>query len=120
MATFNGTELGPVVEIALQSKTALQVTSYPGVNGLGVQRLGSRGGQGHAHGLIYADNGSDLAALENDFHGYVANATSADLVDTEGTTWPNVIMTAFTPIGNISYAPGFGWNREYEMTFLLP
>lgn len=119
MASFNGTDLGAVVEVVTAAAPhELQITAYPGVNGLAVNALGSRGGTSEANGLCYGENPSDLLSIEGVFRGYVRDATLGTLVDTLDSSWDNVVMVDFTPIGQITFAPGFGWCREFKATFL--
>lgn len=119
MATFNGTDLGQVVEITTATAPhQLQITAYPGISGLAVNALGSRGATSEAIGLCYGEDKPGLLSIEGTFRAYVRDATLGTLVDTLDNSWPNVVMVDFSPVGRIEYAPGFGWCREYKATFL--
>lgn len=119
MATFNAIDLGPVVESrTTPAPTALQFFDYPGINGVGVNALGARGGTTEVVGLLAGANLAALAAIEDQFRALQAAATVASLVDTTGRTWPSVLLAEFRPVGPIAFAIGYGWAREYVMTFV--
>lgn len=121
MASFDSNDLGPAVEMRTTALPhALQIITYPGINGTGVNRCGSRGGMTEAIGVNYADTVADLATLENNFRQLQVNATSGTLVDTTGTSWTNVILIEFRPIDTIDFAAGFGYVRSYQMQFYHP
>lgn len=119
MPSFAGTDLGPFVSMQTEANPhELQINSYPGVNGLEVLTQGSRGGVTHVRGACYGETLSDLAAAEQQFRSLQANATWGTLVDSTGTSWPEVLMVAYAPVGEIEWVPGYGYGREYLMEFL--
>ena len=121
MATFNGSDLGPaVVTRTSPNPVALQIISYPGINGTGVNRGGSRGGRTEGTAVFYADTPTDLDSAVDTFLQYALNATAGTLVDTKGHSWSNCILVEFSPLGEIEFAPGFGWVQEYHFEFYHP
>ena len=118
MATFDGNDMGPCFVRTSGNPTQLQIFSYPGINGIGANILGSRGGRTEATGVLYATTVAGLATLEGTFRGLQLASTAATLVDTESVSWDGVILTSYEPDGEISEAPGFGYARAYRMEFL--
>ncbi len=118
MASFNTISLGNVVSMrTAPNPAALKHIAYPGVRGIGVTYEGSRGMRTEACGLSYAASLAELAATEQAFRNCVNLAVLAQLVDTCGVTWNNVILTHFQPEGDICVFTG-GVAREYRMEFL--
>src|ERR1700754_450272 len=116
MPSFDSVDMGPFV--SMQTSAAppqLQVNESPGVDGLEVLYQGSRGGTTTAHGACFADDLPGLAATEQQFRTLQVSGIVSDLVDTEGSTWPNVMLVQFRPVGEILFVPGYGWAREYDM-----
>jgi hypothetical protein len=119
MPTFNAIDLGAVAETrTTAAPPALQRVVYPGVRGVGVNYEGTRGMTTEATGLCYAPDLATLAATEQQFRVCQNLSTVADLTDTEGTTWHNVILVEYSPLGPIHQVVGGGWGREYRITFL--
>lgn len=119
MASFAGYDLGPFVSMqTIANPHDLQINTYPGINGLEVLTQGGRGGTTHAAGACYGETIADLVATEQQFRTLQVNATWGDLVDSAGTTWSEVLLLMFQPVGEIDEVPGYGYGREYRMEFL--
>ena len=122
MATFNGYDLGLIEEDITEPNPAeRQVNSYPAVNGLEVLEMGSRGAATKIRGTLSAPSLTELAAMKQDFGSSVLTAVKAELIDSEATVWPDVICTAFRPIGRrwlLGIAGEAGVAQRYEAEFL--
>lgn len=119
MPSFNGVDLGPFVKMrTFASRVELQLTAYPGVNGLAALAMGSRGGVSEASGACVGADYAALADVEQQFRTMQANAVLGVLIDSLGTAWPNVLILDFRPVDEVVVVPGYGYGREYHMEFL--
>ena len=118
MATFAWLDLGLVTSMnSGANPAALQVNAFPGVSGLQVLWGGARGGVTVADGVFAADSPGGLSAAFDVGIAMAANATMGVLVDTKGRSWPNVILTSFSPVGPVIPAVG-GYCQNYHAEFL--
>lgn len=116
--TFDGVWLGPICTTRTYANpVARQVNEYPGVNGLEVLNLGSRGGTTEADGLLFGTDLYDLANRFATFINYQRDGGAYVLYDSFGTAWPLVILVDFHPEGLAMQAPG-GVVRAYRALFL--
>lgn len=117
-ASFAGVDLG--VAVSMQSAPnppEAQVNAYPGVNGLEVLNLGTRGGTTTLSGRAFGTTAADLATAEGLLRALV-NGQVGTLVDTLGVSWPNVRMEECKPEGRIQFDPDLGYTRRYTARFL--
>jgi hypothetical protein len=118
-ATFDNVSLGPLCTTRTYGNPhARQVNEYPGVNGLEVLNLGSRGGTTEAEGLLYGDTLLDLAAAFGTFIGYVRDGGAYTLEDSFGVSWDSVILVDFRPDGLAKLFTDGGFCRAYKAVFL--
>lgn len=98
MATYGGSDIfGTAVLVrAVQSPYMRQEQSYPGVTGVQSIQLGGRGGFLEATGIHYAASVSALNAIESSIYA-MKDGVPRTLVDTQGRSWPYVILDEFTP-----------------------
>ena len=124
MATFDGYDLGIIEEMTTEPEPAgWQKNSYPGIRGLELLAMGSRGLVTHCHGSIAGIDPVDLSSIKQAFGGYVLSQVPCALVDADGTIWLNVVMVAFRPVGRrylLGYAGEAGVAQRYEAEFLHP
>ena len=118
MASFNGASLGFIFAMSTAANpNDLQVNAYPGANGLEVLNMGARGGNTTVAGALGGATAQGLAAAEATFRSLQVSGGAYVLVDNLGTSWSNVILTEFRPVGRIYPAVGIGFVRKYEMLF---
>lgn len=118
MASFNGVDLGICYIQTEANPSERQVNAYPGVNGLEILTMGSRGWKSHAQGTLFATSAAGLILLESAFRNLEANETVSLLVDTLGVVWANVRIDHYRPTGDAFPVGIGGVGRSYEMTFL--
>jgi hypothetical protein len=100
------------------NEIARQINAYPGINGLEVLTLGSRGGRMAARGLLVAPSEPARAALFQVFRNYALDGGAYVLVDPDGTVWVDVILERFKPDGETRPGPGTYFSRPYVASFL--
>jgi hypothetical protein len=116
--TFAGVWLGPICTTRTYANpVARQVNEYPGINGLEVLTMGSRGGTTEADGLLFGTSLDDLASRFCTFIDLQRDGGAYTLFDSLGTTWELVILVDFHPEGLVMQAPG-GCVRAYRALFL--
>lgn len=83
---------GPLCHVT-QSPRPLdrQVDAYPGINGVTSLMMGSRGRSFLVRGILVSDSIFDLAAAKAFLESY-ADGIGRTFVDTDGTSWPNVLL----------------------------
>ena len=69
-------------------------------------------------GVLAGETETDLADACNAIRQYKNNGTAAELVDTDGASWPVSIIESFRTSGRSTYAPSWGWTRNYEARVL--
>ena len=120
MATFNEEEIfGPCPIMTHDDPpNAAQVTHYPGV--WGVERLDLAPGESFTNvkGVLVGDTVDDLGAACAAIRTMKLNGQTGTLVDTDGETWEDAVLIKFRTTSKSDWAPGWGWCRDYEMTFL--
>lgn len=119
MATYNGVDLGLIEEPqTVAAGNDLQVNAYPGVNGVEVLNLGSRGGTSLYRGAMSAINVAALDATFALFRAMQASGATATFVDAYGTIWFDVILKSFRPTGPRKLlANNDGVIQRYEAEF---
>jgi hypothetical protein len=115
--TFNGDAIfgDAVIMTNDDPPNAAQVNHYPGTIGSERLDLGPETSYTMTTGLVYGPANTDVGAAFAVFRALKENAVIGTLVDTEGTTWVNCYIESFRGKGRLSFAPGSGWCREYEM-----
>lgn len=122
MATYGGVNIFGVCKTIQGQDTdpAMQMTSYPGVDGCEVTHLGTRGMYLIARGILYGANAAAVIAAENLARTY-RDGVPRTLIDNHGVAYSNVLLQkvdpAQTPVRN---GPPLGSHREYTMTFFRP
>lgn len=116
MPSFNAIDMGPYFYIQVEGEPQeLQVNAYPGVDGLEVIRMGSRGGTTHAQGMLWADTEADLASVVQTWRAMAVSAVEGTLTDSLGQAWDRVILRTCKPVGPWGpVAGGFGWDVDME------
>ena len=94
-----------------------QINSYFGLSGLETLDGGSRGRVTSATGVLLGATLGELAAAESTFRSY-SDGTTRNLVDSLGTTWANVRLESFQPIGRVRQSPYGIFFRSYRAHFL--
>lgn len=94
-----------------------QINEYPGINGIEVLNLGSRGGTTEAEGLMWGSTFAELASLFGAFTALQLDGGAYTLVDIYGVVYQQVILVDFRPAGLVKpAAPGYA--REFKALFL--
>lgn len=120
MASFNGTDLGLVLDFATEAEECeRQMNAYPDVDGIEVVNLGSRGGITRVNCVLGATDIITLATLRQTFRNYQQLGGSAVFIDGDGTIFENVILFRFRP-GRRSLLAGGGVCQVCEFEFLHP
>lgn len=118
MANFNGIDLGLVEEISTApAPNERQVNTYPGVNGLEVLDLGSRGGGTSLRGSLAGVDLYDLASIQNALRDVQQASVVGSLFD-DVNSWPDVLLVQFRPTGPRIPLPFGGVAQRYEAEFL--
>jgi hypothetical protein len=119
MASFNGMNIfGLVLSMSTgDNRRDTQVNSFNGLNGLEVLDGGSRGLTTVVHGVLYGAGLSGLAAARAALRVY-RDGNAYVLVDSTGTSWPNVLLQRFTPAEAIKQAPDGTCLQPYTAEFL--
>jgi hypothetical protein len=94
-----------------------QVNSFFGLSGLETLDGGSRGRITDVKGLLFGPMHTALAAAESTFRSYNDGVTR-NLIDTLGTSWSNVRLDSFQPIGRVRQSPFGFYFRAYRARFL--
>jgi hypothetical protein len=119
MPSFNAIDLGDFCYVCPDpAENDIQINAYPGVDGLEILDLASRGGQTTIHGACVGIDFATLAAIENTWISMKNAGVVATLIDSLGTSWANVRILKFRPHGPIEDVVGYGWGREFEMILL--
>lgn len=117
--SFAGTSLGYAVKMqTFAREVARQINSYPGVNGLEVLNMGSRGGTTNAEGVLYGNTLDEISTLMNQFINYQRDGGAYTLVDSKGTSWSTVILQSFKPASPVMPSWGGGYAQQYTAEFL--
>lgn len=117
--SFDNVPLGVVCSVRTWANpVARQINDYPGVNGLEVLTLGSRGGTSEADGVLLGADLADLAAQFSTFLDYQRDGGAYVLVDSKGTAWPLVILVDFRPDGPVKPALNYGYVQAFRAAFL--
>lgn len=117
--SFDGVSLGPVcITRTYANPVARQINEYPGVNGLEVLNMGSRGGTTEAEGFLIATDLPSLGAAFATFIAYQRDGGAYTLFDSKGIEWPSVILADFRPDGMAKPALNFGYVQAYKALFL--
>lgn len=94
-----------------------QVNSYFGLSGLETLDGGSRGRVTTAGGILFGRTPGVLASVESTFRSYADGLTRL-LIDSLGTSWSNVRLESFQPIGRVRQSPQGVFFRSYRAQFL--
>jgi hypothetical protein len=94
-----------------------QINAYFGLSGLESLDGGLRGRVTHITGLLYGNSALLLAAVEGQFRSF-NDGIARTLVDTLGTSWPNVRLESFQPQGRVRQSPSGVLFRAYQARFL--
>jgi hypothetical protein len=94
-----------------------QVNSFFGLSGLETLDGGLRGRVTEVKGLLFGPMPTALASAESIFRSYNDGVTR-NLVDTLGTTWANVRLDSFQPLGRVRQSPFGFFFRAYRARFL--
>ena len=118
--TFNGAAIfGPAPSFSHdEPPNAQQINKYPGVIGVERLDLSPRESWTRVTGIFAGEYPEDLGPIFQQVRAIKRAGIIAPLVDTDNHTWSDAILFAFRTVGRSEYAPGWGWTREYEMTFL--
>jgi hypothetical protein len=117
--SFDGVPLGVICTVRTWANpVARQVNEYPGINGLEVLTMGSRGGTSEAEGMLLAASLLDLAGQLGTFIAYQRDGGAYTLVDSKGVAWPAVILVDFRPDGAIKPALNYGCVQAFRAAFL--
>ncbi len=119
MAAYGGVNL---FGIAVTMSTAdhpreKQINSYFGLSGLETLDGGSRGRVTSVGGVLVGRTPAELAQAEATFRTY-SDGLTRDLSDSLGTTWTNVRLESFQPLGRIRQSPQGMFFRSYRAQFL--
>ena len=119
MPSFGGVNIfGTAVTMAtMDNPRENQLNAFFGLSGLESLDGGLRGRVTNVSGLIYATPSASLASLELLFRSY-NDGIARPLTDTLGTTWMNVRLESFTPIGRVRQSPYGFLFRSYQARFL--
>lgn len=119
MPSFNAMDMGPFVRMKTRAnRPDLQLTSYPGVNGLAAMATGARGFTTECDFACIGSDAATLATVIGSFMAAQYNYVLGSLVDSLGTSWPNVLLVEFFPTDDVVYVPGYGWGQEFHAEFL--
>lgn len=94
-----------------------QITATFGLDGLGAQDAGDRGGTTVIVGTLVGDGLTGLAAAEALIRSY-ADGQPHTLTDSTGTTWQDVILRTYQPLGRLRQTPDYHLLRDYKCTLL--
>ncbi len=94
-----------------------QVNAFFGVNGLETLDGGFRGRITKVHGVLSGQSAPILASAEGLFRTY-NDGLARVLVDNLGTSWPNVRLDRFQPIGRVRQSADGTYFRAYQALFL--
>lgn len=122
MPSFNSLDLGDYVKMKTRpNRYDIQLTSYPGVDGLAALALGSRGYVTTAEVGATGATLADIGAVAATWYSAVSAAVGGDLIDSYGITWHNVVIVDFYPLDEPGplMAPGFsGYGQMFYFEFL--
>ena len=93
-----------------------QVNSFFGINGLETLDGGFRGRITRVRGVLSGQSSFLLASAEGLFRSY-NDGVARVLVDNLGTTWPNVKLLRFEPLGRVRQAADGAFFRAYQALF---
>jgi hypothetical protein len=117
--TFDGVPLGYGVKMRTAARpVSRQMNAYPGVNGLEVLTMGSRGGSTIAEGTLYGADLTVLNTLLNTFINYQRDGGAYTLIDSKGANWPLVILEQFEPVSMVFPSWDGGVAQMYQAQFL--
>jgi hypothetical protein len=94
-----------------------QVNSFFGLSGLETLDGGSRGRITEVSGILYGQNPGALAASESTFRSY-SDGLTRNLIDNLATTWQNVRLESFQPMGRVRQSAQGVFFRTYRARFL--
>jgi hypothetical protein len=94
-----------------------QVNSFFGINGLESLDGGFRGRITRVHGVLYGQSAILLASAEGLFRSY-NDGVPRTLVDNLGTSWSNVRLLTFQPVGRARQSADGTFFRAYQAQFL--
>jgi hypothetical protein len=119
MASFGGVNIfGTAVSMSTSDNPrANQLNAFFGLSGLESLDGGSRGRVTEVTGLLYGGSPTVLASAESLFRSF-NDGVARPLVDTLGTTWANVRLELFQPLGRVRQSPGGVLFRSYKARFL--
>jgi hypothetical protein len=84
-----------IISRCTQPATVVDVWSVPGVDGIGAQQMGTRGGEFQLVSVEYffgyTDNSTSANTTESDC--YAMQGTILTVTDNYGTTWENMLVT---------------------------
>lgn len=119
MATFDSVDLGYIqFMVTSPNAHARQVTAYPGVNGIEVLNMGSRGSNTVLQAAVSSSSLAGVSTALQTLGAYVLDGGAYTLVDNMGTTWTNVIMVSFQPTGRVVRSLPGVYTIKYEAEFL--
>ncbi len=117
-ATLDGIPcFGVAVHITPQANPDhVQINAYPGINGLQVMDMGSRGRVFQVTGLMIGSTPGDVEANEVSLENF-ADGLPHLLISTAGGIWQNVTYRReYHPTGKFVFlASGNGWGRSYSL-----
>lgn len=121
MATYGGSAIfGAAVRI-LPSMAGIRVkrSGFFGLEGIFQIYGGGAGGTITVDGILYSATPDGVDTLLTTFQSY-ADGVARTLVDTTGTSWPNVVLDTVIPTGQ-RYVNGITGNYElpYKATFTV-
>jgi hypothetical protein len=94
-----------------------QQNAFPGLSGVESLDQGMRGRFTDVTGILYGADQFGLAAAEENFRSY-NDGIARVLVDNNGTTWLNVLLESFEPMGRVRIRAGDGLTfRSYKARF---
>lgn len=120
-ATFDGIDLGPVCVIESEGNpVARQINEYPGINGIEVLNMGTRGGSAEVtQGILWSLDLSELVSREDALRAHQLDGGAYMLVESVGRTWGLAILDRFRPIGRYVRSIDGGWARQYRASFII-
>jgi hypothetical protein len=119
MPSFGGVNIfGTAVSMSTtDNPRQKQVNSFFGVGGLETLDGGSRGRFTDVSGLLYGTSALALAGAEATFRSF-NDGIARILVDNFGTSWANVRLESFQPLGRVMQSPYGSYVRPYRARFL--
>lgn len=123
MLLFDGLAIfGNVRRCTTERVMARQITGYPGISGIDILNMGSRGRRTQIEGWHAAPGLFELGLIQDQVDAYVLEGLGHDFIDAKGRIFTGAVLEYFAPTG-ITYPDGAsigGFAQAYTARILHP